>query len=192
METRPRATADDSATGARDAAVWLAAARIHRESGDAVTFFISSNTRDFAESGDQRALRAELLPDLGDRISSFHYLPSLGAALEMLAGETVNPLPPDESLLVATAVGAEACIEELVRATWPSGDAPLDLRLEFAASRETHAYFVERTRIGRMTVVVRVTGGGDDGQTMQGEARLWYQQPEEGSGSSDCESFRWR
>lgn len=186
-----RSTSDDSATGARDAAIWLTAARWHRENDGTTTYFVSSNTRDFADTNEQHKLRAELLLDLADCAESFYYFPSLAAAIEALADETAELLAPEEALTSASAVGAEGCIEELVRASWPRENVPLDLRLELLSARETHAFIVDGTRLARLTIAVRVTDEADAATTV-GDARLWYQRTGTEPGTSDCESFRWQ
>lgn len=78
---RLRPTADGR--GARDAAIWLTVVRQHLNS-DGTTYFVSSNTADFAEKKGG-GLSLELHRDLGTRVDTFKYCASIDDLIALLA-----------------------------------------------------------------------------------------------------------
>jgi hypothetical protein len=66
--------------GSRDAGIWEVVKRIHRE-GESDTYFVSHNSRDFADPKDASLLHGDLRAELGAKAERFFYLQSIDDVL---------------------------------------------------------------------------------------------------------------
>ncbi|MEW2262510.1 PIN domain-containing protein [Streptomyces sp. NPDC047853] len=86
-EAMRRKPAKVNGTGARDSAIWLCVKRCHFErAGD--THFASGNTEDFATSKRDHSLHPNLVEELGERSSDFHYHTSIDSVIDALCSRT--------------------------------------------------------------------------------------------------------
>lgn len=69
--------------GARDASIWEVTKRLHLD-GDADTYFVSHNTRDFGDPRSSGALHPDLVAELGETAGRFHYLQTIDDVLNEL------------------------------------------------------------------------------------------------------------
>ncbi|WP_409466601.1 PIN domain-containing protein [Amycolatopsis sp. GA6-003] len=81
-ESRRRKPAKEG-RGSRDTAIWLTVVREHLRFDD-VTYFVSSNTADFAAKN-KKDLHEDLRADLGTHADRFHYCTSLDELISNLA-----------------------------------------------------------------------------------------------------------
>jgi hypothetical protein len=178
-----KATRDDSATGSRDAAIWLSVKRRHLESPDNITYFISSNTSDFADEKNKTGLREELVGELGESKSRFRYFASVSAAVDDLA-EKSDLLEIDFHSLreLLDATGMEYGVLEALRARPSSDDEFIPISLSVNTAKEVRAYSIEGARLAQVEItiaslaVARETGAPDPDRPIPGHGVIWIAQ----------------
>lgn len=179
-----RPTADGSATGGRDAAIWLAVKRLHSSSEDRQTYFVSSNTGDFADRKDADSLRSELLTELGEAADRFIYCPSLASVIEHMAEQSpTKAIGATEIARMLSEGQVEAFLLDAARELAPvrSQETVLDEAVTVESAEERRAYNVGDTRLAmadiQFTLVKHLDTGVEDEvveRQVKGRARIWF------------------
>lgn len=148
-----RETGSGSATGGRDSAIWLSAKRMHLTSSERTTYFISSNTKDFATSRNDQTLRSELSDELGTSADRFVYVSSLQRAVELLAPSS----DPQEvgfselqELIQETNMGQQ--LFDALQASVRERQLPQPISLSVNEVRERRAYEVDTIRLVQIDI----------------------------------------
>jgi hypothetical protein len=192
-----RATADGSAVGSRDAAIWLSIKRFHLERPGEETCFISGNTGDFSDVQDKRKLRQELLDELGDAKGRFFYFVSLGSLIEHIAEKAETEAIENAALeRLNSEGGMEAALQEALEVMLIPGHGNIRLYsfIAIEAAKEIRAYNVDDTRLSMLDVGFRFISTEVESGTNHnierpfgGKARMWTYQVE-GSLSLELEN----
>jgi hypothetical protein len=148
-----RATDSGSATGGRDSAIWLSIKRIHLAAKDQTTHFVSSNTKDFASSADNRLLRSELSAELGATAGNFVYAPSLEVAVEHLAPSSdLQELGFDELQGLILDIEVQQQLLSVLQSSVHGRELPQPVTLSVGEVRERRAYNVETLRLSQIDI----------------------------------------
>jgi predicted nuclease of restriction endonuclease-like (RecB) superfamily len=148
-----RETDSGSATGGRDSAIWLSTKRMHLTSSERTTYFISSNTKDFATSRNNQTLRSELFYELGTSADRFVYVSSLERAVELLAPSS-DPQEVSFSELqeLIQETNLEQQLLDALQASVRERELPQPISLSVNEVRERRAYEVETIRLAHIDI----------------------------------------
>ena len=158
-----RQTPASKGRGGRDTAIWLTVLRFHRDN-EGSTYFISSNTDDFAAS-DKSTLHHDLLAELGDDASSYHYFRSVSSFVASLA-EAFSYEPDLESLKdiaddFLTQLSAQGAF--VIEGQEISPELFATARIsDFADVRTLRAYSVDDNWLALLVLKIVVTFGNVD------------------------------
>jgi hypothetical protein len=148
-----RETNSGSATGGRDSAIWLSIKRMHIASTDQFTYFISSNTKDFATSRDDHQLRAELSSELGESVDRFIYVSSLERAVQLLAPSSEpQKISFSELQNLLQVTDLEQQLLETLQTSVRERELPQPLSLSVNEVRERRAYTVDIIRLAQIDI----------------------------------------
>lgn len=181
-----RATSDGSATGSRDASIWLSVVRIAGSQDVGEVVFVSSNTRDFANSSGE--FRADLSSD-ADVVQSIKLATSTAAAIGLLA-EEVDTQPVDRVTIdvlkeryPALTQAVQDFVAPLVPDGWVEGVSLSSIDVQAAVERR--AYIVDNARLSNVRAELTcevsppVTMDGPT-ETIALLAYLWIQVSDDG------------
>ena len=148
-----RETDSGSATGGRDSAIWLSTKRMHLTSSERTTYFISSNTKDFATSRNNQTLRSELSDELGTSVDRFVYVSSLERAVGLLAPSS-DPQEVSFSELqkLIQETDLEQQLLDSLQASVRERELPQPISLSVNEVRERRAYEVETIRLAQIDI----------------------------------------
>lgn len=175
-----RATGDGSATGSRDAAIWLSVKRLHLSSDDQYTYFVSSNSKDFSDKSSKSALHPELLTELGGSSDRFVYATSLDTAVDELADQAVVAKIDSAGLRsLVDATDMDVQLLEQLQTVTDKWDTLQPISLSVEGVTETRVYTVEATRLAQLRVdftcivSARQEDVSDPDQPVAGHAKVW-------------------
>lgn len=186
--TRP--TEKGSAIGSRDAAIWLSIVRFHSDGSGRTTYFVSSNTADFADANDKNRLRSELVSDLGSSAERFTYFSSLSGLVSHLAEST--PTRDVTTEFIYQLEHSTDILAQLAEATaQKTSTDPRLMRvvtaLNITSAVEVRAYSVDDTRLSMVDATFTFESTlpeqlADVGPAAvhTGEARVWLYETDQG------------